>query len=72
MLTMFPEVIYAKAVFDVVRDRIAAADEDPEAGASTVEWILISALLVTMVVAVGAILYSKWTTKATSIPTTTP
>lgn len=72
MLSMFPEVAYAKGVFDIVRDRIASDENESDAGVSTVEWILISALLVTLVLAVGVILYNKWTAKATSIPTNTP
>jgi Flp pilus assembly pilin Flp len=71
MFDLLPEVAYGRAVFDLLRARIGEA-EDREAGVSTVEWVLISAILVTLVLAVGGILLTKWQNKATSIPTTTP
>lgn len=45
---------------------------DRELGASTVEWVVITALLVTMVLAVGLTLYAKITAKATDLDLTTP
>lgn len=41
-------------------------------GASTLEWVVISAIIVSIVLAVGATLYTKMTTKATNLDLTTP
>jgi hypothetical protein len=56
----------------LVRDRIARAraggQENPrDVGASVIEWVIISALLVGIAVTVGAFLLQKIQDKATSI-----
>ena len=43
-----------------------------EVGASTLEWVVISAIIVTIVLAVGATLYTRLTDKATDLDLTTP
>lgn len=55
-------------------DRLVARTRrgDRELGASTVEWVVITALLVTIVLAVGLTLYNKITAKATDLDLTTP
>ena len=55
-------------------DRVVARTRrgDRELGASAVEWVVITALLVTMVLAVGVTLYNKITAKATDLDLTTP
>lgn len=56
----------------LIRSRIDRAlarsgDSARDRGASVVEWVIISALLVAIAVAVGAVLLEKLTTKAESI-----
>ena len=41
-------------------------------GATAVEWVVISAIIVTIVLAVGATLYSRLTDKASDLDLTTP
>jgi len=69
---LFPEIDYGRTLFALARDRVRGATEDREAGASAAEWVLISAILVTIAVTVGGILLAKWRDKANTIPTTTP
>jgi Flp pilus assembly pilin Flp len=58
-----PAVLLLKIL---VEGRIQRARRS-EAGASAVEWVLISALLIGVAIAVGAIILSKLTKKADSI-----
>jgi len=56
----------------LIRNRISRAlgrsgDSARDLGASVVEWVIISALLVAIAVAVGAVLLQKLQAKATSI-----
>jgi adenylosuccinate lyase len=56
----------------LIRNRIDRAlartgDAPRDLGASVVEWVIISALLVAIAVAVGAVLLQKLTAKANSI-----
>jgi Flp pilus assembly pilin Flp len=53
-----------------VRLRMAEArglSQDGERGASAIEWVIISALLIAIVLAVGGIILNKLTAKATSL-----
>ena len=53
-----------------IRLRMAKArclSQDGERGASAVEWVIISALLIAIVLAVGGIILNKLTAKATSL-----
>jgi hypothetical protein len=72
MLELIPEVAYGRALLARVLDRVRGSEDDRELGASAAEWVLITAITVTIVVAVGGILLAKWRTKASSIPTSTP
>ena len=56
-------------------DRVMArlrADGEHEAGASVVEWVLITAVLLAIVLAIGATLRQKLQTKTDQIDFTTP
>ena len=55
-------------------DRVVARvrDEHGARGATAVEWVVISAIIVTIVLAVGATLYSRLTDKASDLDLTTP
>jgi hypothetical protein len=60
----------------LVRSRIDRArrrvrQQPADLGASVIEWVIISALVVTIAVAVGGILLTKLKDKATSIDLTT-
>lgn len=58
-----------------VRRRMAKAcglAQDGERGASAIEWVIISAILIVIVGIVGGILITKLTAKATSLDLTTP
>jgi Flp pilus assembly pilin Flp len=53
-----------------IRLRLAKArdlSQEGERGASAIEWVIISALLIGIVLAVGGIILSKLTAKATSL-----
>jgi hypothetical protein len=52
---------------DSARGRFAGAESWRDRGASVVEWVIISALVVGIAVAVGAILLQKLRSKAQSI-----
>lgn len=51
----------------VLRDRIERARKAPDGGASAIEWVIISAILVMIAVALGGLLYTKIMDKARSI-----
>jgi Flp pilus assembly pilin Flp len=72
MLELIPEVTYGRALLARAVGRIQHARGDRERGASAAEWVLITAITVTIVVAIGGILLAKWRAKANSIPTNTP
>jgi len=58
-----------------VRLRMAKASrmaQDGERGASAIEWVIISAILIVIVGIVGGILITKLTAKANSLELTTP
>lgn len=67
----FPEIAFLLAFFGNLRDRVIRHGDDPERG-DVMQWVLITAIGVTLAVAVGAILIAKITAKANSITTTTP
>jgi Flp pilus assembly pilin Flp len=51
----------------IVLDGRVASTRRSERGASAVEWVVITALLIGIAVAVGAIVLNKLTTKANSL-----
>ena len=51
----------------LLRERVRRARAQPELGASVIEWVIISALLVGIAAAVGTILLNKIRDKANSI-----
>lgn len=55
-------------------DRVAARvrRQHGQLGATAVEWVVISAIIVTIVLAVGATLYTRLNDKATELDLTTP
>lgn len=56
----------------LLRRRVDHARANPDRGASVVEWVIISALVVGIAVAVGAILLNRLRDKANSIDFDTP
>ena len=50
-----------------LRRRFDRARATPELGASAIEWVIITAVLVAIAVAVGAVIYNIVTSKANSI-----
>ena len=64
-----PEIVYLLAVFTVLRARVAGGDSER---GDVMQWVLVTAIGVTLAVAVGAIIISKVTEKANQISTTTP
>lgn len=51
----------------MLRDRLDRARTAPDRGASAIEWVIISAILVVIAGAIGTIIYNKVTDKAKSI-----
>jgi Flp pilus assembly pilin Flp len=60
-----PAVSYLAAVLRRRIDR--ATGDDPERGASAVEWVVISAIVVGIVLGVGALIYNALDTKAGNV-----
>ncbi|MGL5857626.1 MAG: hypothetical protein ACRC35_04335 [Angustibacter sp.] len=56
----------------LLQDRRARLATSRDAGASAVEWVLISAILITIAGAVGFIIFKATETKANSLDFTTP
>lgn len=50
-----------------LRRRIDRARSEPELGASTIEWVIITGILVAIAVAVGLVIYNMVTSQAESI-----
>lgn len=50
-----------------LRRRVARARSAPDLGASTIEWVIITGILVAIAVAVGLVIYNMVTTQAKSI-----
>ena len=63
------EIAYVLAVFALLRTRVAGADSQR---GDVMQWVLVTAIGVTLAVAVGAIIISKVTEKANQISTSTP
>jgi hypothetical protein len=57
-------VLFARVLIGARLDRARASEK----GVSAVEWVLISALLAGIALAVGVILYNKLTGKAKDLP----
>ena len=64
-----PEISYVFAVFARLRARVTGPDSQR---GDVMQWVLITAIGVTLAVAVGAIIIGKVTEKANQISTTTP
>lgn len=50
-----------------LRRRIDRARSEPELGASTIEWVIITGILVLLAAAVGLVIYTMVTSQAASI-----
>ena len=50
-----------------LRRRVRAARDEPDLGASTIEWVIITGILVAIAVAVGLVIYNMVTSQAESI-----
>ena len=50
-----------------LRRRIDRARSEPELGASTIEWVIITGILVLLAAAVGLVIYNMVTSQAESI-----
>jgi hypothetical protein len=50
-----------------LRRRLARARSAPDTGASTIEWVIITGILVAIAVAVGLVIYNMVTSQAESI-----
>ena len=50
-----------------LRRRIDRARSEPELGASTIEWVIITGILVLLAAAVGLVIYNMVTSQAASI-----
>jgi hypothetical protein len=50
-----------------LRRRLTRARSAPDRGASTIEWVIITGILVAIAVAVGLVIYNMVTTQAASI-----
>lgn len=66
---MIPELVFISAFFGSLRQRVT---KEPERGATTMEWVIITAIAVTMAVVAGTIILAKVRSKANQISTTTP
>ncbi len=53
---MFPELRYLAALVDTMRRRVV---RDPEAGASTMEWVVITAIVVTAALVAGSVFLAR-------------
>lgn len=56
----------------MLRDHLGRARNAPDRGASAIEWVIISAILVVIAGAVGGVLYAKINDKARGINLDTP
>lgn len=65
-----PAVAVVRHLGDQVLVRARSGNRD--SGASAIEWVLIMAIAISIVLAVGATLYTKLTNKATNLDLTTP
>jgi Flp pilus assembly pilin Flp len=63
---------YAEASVRQRMDKAFGLARDGERGASAIEWVVISAVLILIAAGVGTILYQKITEKATSLKLDTP
>jgi hypothetical protein len=63
---------YAEADLRLRMAKAFGLRESGERGASAIEWVIISAVLILIVGAVGGILYNKISAKATSLDLNTP
>lgn len=54
-------------VIAILRARVAAARNSHELGASTIEWVIITGILVLLAAAVGLIIYNMVTSQAEGI-----
>jgi cell division protein FtsL len=66
---MLPELTWTLAVFHSLRRRVI---HDRDAGATTMEWVIITAIAVTMAVVAGGIILAKVRSKANNVLTDTP
>jgi hypothetical protein len=66
---MLPELTWTLAAFQAVRRRVV---RDHDAGATTMEWVIITAIAVTMAVVAGGIILAKVRSKANNVLTDTP
>jgi hypothetical protein len=58
---------YAEADVRLRMERAVELNRDGERGASAIEWVIISAILILIAGAVGKVLYEKINTKATNL-----
>jgi Flp pilus assembly pilin Flp len=63
---------YAEAHIRLRIDNASDLAQDGERGASAIEWVIISAILIVIVGVVGTIITTKIRDKATSLDLTTP
>jgi hypothetical protein len=64
-----PEIAYVCAFFACLRARVTGPGSER---GDVMQWVLVTAIGVTLAVAVGAIIITKVTEKANQISTTTP
>lgn len=62
-----PELAYITALFGLLRDRLSALHRE-ERGSVTTEQVIVTAVLAALAIATTAIIVSKVTAKANSIP----
>ncbi len=55
-----------------LRRRMRLARDEPDLGASTIEWVIITGILVAIAVAVGLVIYNMVTSQAQSIKIPAP
>jgi hypothetical protein len=65
---MFPEWTLLSVTVQALRGQLQRARARPEAGLTTVEWVVLVAVVVTIAIAVGTILRRRIEQKANTIP----
>jgi hypothetical protein len=65
---MLPEWTILTVSLQALRRRLDRANADREAGLTTVEWVVLIAVAVSIAIAVGAIIRGRIVDKANSIP----
>jgi hypothetical protein len=65
---MLPEWTILTVTLQTLRHRLDRARRDQEAGLTTVEWVVLIAVAVSIAIAVGAVIRGRIVDKANSIP----